>query len=155
MQDKELYQHILGLTSPSTVSEVKLNIPAEEILVRAEHPASTKICCPESQKELACYDHAEERRWWHLDSSQYKTILIGCVPRVDCPDHGVKNVTVPGALPHIRFTIMFERFAIEVLQLTKPSKEPLRLPTVMPDGPLFSISLCDAPYTAICLAIAR
>ena len=60
MQDKELYQHILGLTSPWTVSGVKLDIPAEEIQVRVEHPAGTKFCCPECQKELACYDHAEE-----------------------------------------------------------------------------------------------
>ncbi len=29
MQDQELYQHILGLTSPWTVSGVKLDIPAE------------------------------------------------------------------------------------------------------------------------------
>ena len=109
MQDKELYQHILGLTSPWTVSEVKLDIPAEEIQVRVEHPAGTKFCCPECHKELACYDHAEERRWRQLDSRQYKTILIGRVPRVDCPEHGVKTVTVPWALPHSRFTIMFER----------------------------------------------
>ena len=61
MQDKELYQHILGLTSPWTVSGVKLDIPAEEIQVRVEHPPGTKFCCPECQKELACYDHAEER----------------------------------------------------------------------------------------------
>jgi len=33
MQDKELYQHILGLTSPWTVSGVKWDIPAEEITV--------------------------------------------------------------------------------------------------------------------------
>ena len=59
MQDKELYQHILGLTSPWTVSEVKLDIPAEEIQVRVEHPVGTKFCCPECQKQLACYDHAE------------------------------------------------------------------------------------------------
>jgi transposase len=47
MQHKELYQHILGLTSPWTVSEVKLDIPSEEIQVRVEHPAGTKFCCPE------------------------------------------------------------------------------------------------------------
>ena len=68
MQDKELYQHILGLTSPWTVSEVKLDIPAEEIQVRVEHPAGTKFSCPECQKELACYDHAEERRWRYLEN---------------------------------------------------------------------------------------
>ncbi|MCE2813614.1 MAG: transposase family protein [Planctomycetaceae bacterium] len=89
MQDKELYQHILGLTSPWTVSEVKLNMQDEEIQVRVEHPVGTKFCCPECQKQRACYDHAEERRWRHLDSCQFKTILIGRVPRVNCPDHGV------------------------------------------------------------------
>lgn len=31
MQDKELYRHILGLTSPWTVSEVKLDMAAQEI----------------------------------------------------------------------------------------------------------------------------
>ncbi|MFN5917598.1 MAG: transposase family protein, partial [Planctomycetota bacterium] len=81
-----------------------------------------KFCCPECQEELACYDHAEERRWRHLDLCQFKTILIGRVPRVNCPDHGVKTVTVPWALSHSRFTLMFERFAIEVLLMTQTVK---------------------------------
>ena len=38
------------------------------------------------------------------------------------PEHGVKTVTVPWALPHSRFTIMFERFAIEVLLMTQTVK---------------------------------
>jgi len=74
------------------------------------------------KKELACYDHAEERRWRHLGSCRFKTILIGRVPRVDCPEQGVKTVAVPWALPHSRFTIMFERFAIEVLLMTQTVK---------------------------------
>jgi transposase len=122
MQDKELYPHIPGLKSPWTVSCVKLDIPAEEIQISVEHPIGTKRCCPECQKELACYDHAEERRWRHLDSCQFKIILIGRVPRVDCPEHGVKTVTVPWVLPHSRFTILFERFAIEILLMTQTVK---------------------------------
>ncbi len=110
MQDKELYQQILGLTSPWTVSEVKLDMPSQEIRVRVEHPRGTMFCCPECKKQLSCYDHGEERQWRHLDSCQFKTILIGRVPRVECPEHGVKSVAVPWAEPHSRFTIMFERF---------------------------------------------
>ena len=53
---------------------------------------------------------------------QCNTILIGRISRVDCPEHGVKTVTVPWALPHSRFTIMFERFAIEVLLMTQTVK---------------------------------
>jgi len=68
MQDKELYQHLLGLTAPWTVSEVKLDMQSQEIHVRVEHPRGTKFCCPECQKPLSCYDHGDERQWRHLDS---------------------------------------------------------------------------------------
>jgi len=122
MQDKELYQYILGLQSPWSVSEVKLDMQSQEILVRVEHPRGTKFCCPDCRKELACYDHGEERHWRHLDSCQFKTILVARVPRVDCPTHGVKSAIVPWAEPHSRFTILFERFAIDVLQMTQTVK---------------------------------
>ena len=95
MEDKELYQHLLGLKTPWTVKEVKLNVQAEEIAVQVNHPRGKKFCCPECQRELPCYDHGEERRWRHLDSCQFKTILIAQVPRVNCPEHGVKSVSVP------------------------------------------------------------
>ncbi|MFN7874033.1 MAG: ISL3 family transposase [Pirellula sp.] len=88
MEDKELYQHLLGLKTPWTVKEVKLNVQAEEIAVQVNHPRGTKFCCPECQRELPCYDHGEERRWRHVDSCQFKTILIAQVPRVNCPEHG-------------------------------------------------------------------
>jgi transposase len=119
MQDKELYQHLLGLTAPWTVSEVKLDMQCQEIHVRVEHPRGTKFCCPECQKPLSCYDHGDERQWRHLDSCQFKTILKARAPRVDCPEHSVKSVAVPWAEPHSRFTMLFEPFAIENLQMTQ------------------------------------
>ena len=122
MQDKELYQHLLGLTAPWTVSEVKLDMQSQEIHVKVEHPRGTKFCCPDCQKQLPCYDHGDERQWRHLDSCQFKTILKARVPRVDCPEHGVKSAAVPWAEPHSRFTMLFERFAIEVLQMTQTVK---------------------------------
>jgi transposase len=75
-----------------------------------------------SAKKLVCYDHAEESLWRHLDECQFKTIFIGLVPRVDCPEHGIKSVTVPWAFPDSRFAIMFEMFAIEVLLMTQVVK---------------------------------
>ena len=119
MQDKELYQHILGLDSPWSVVEVTLNMEEQQIDVRVGHPTGTKFCCPECGKSLACYDHARERQWRHLDSCQFKTILHAAVPRVQCPEHGVKQVRVPWAEKHSRFTILFERLAIDVLLATQ------------------------------------
>lgn len=115
MQDKELYQQILGLSSPWFVSDVQLDHQAQEVRVHVEHPRGVKFCCPDCGTELACHDHADERRWRHLDSCQFKTVLIARTPRVKCAEHGVRNATVPWAEKGSRFTLMFERFAIDVL----------------------------------------
>ena len=122
MQDKELYQQILGLSSPWTVSDVQLDHDSQEIRVRVEHPRGAKFCCPECSAELPCHDHAAERRWRHLDSCQFKTVLIARTPRVKCPEHGVRNATLPWAEKGSRFTIMFERFAIDVLMAAQTVK---------------------------------
>jgi len=122
VQDKELYQQILGLISPWSVSDVELDHGESEIRVKVGHPRGVKFCCPDCEAQLPCHDHTEERRWRHLDSCQFKTILIARIPRVKCPTHGVKNANVPWAEKHSRFTIMFERFAIDVLLATQTVK---------------------------------
>jgi hypothetical protein len=53
MQDKELYQPILGLTSPWTVSGVKWNIPAEEITVLIARKNSQSRSTPFLRMTLA------------------------------------------------------------------------------------------------------
>ena len=58
----------------------------------------------------------EERRWRHLDSCQYRTYLYAKVPRVKYPDGRTELVRVPWAEKHSRFTMLFERLAIDLLQ---------------------------------------
>lgn len=122
MQDRELYQQILGLKSPWKVSEVKLSIEHQQVDVFVEHSTGTLFCCPKCDESLPCYDHAEPRCWRHLDSCQFKTVLHARIPRVECPTHGVKQVAVPWAEKGSRFTVMFERFAIQVLLATQNVK---------------------------------
>ncbi|QDV78361.1 transposase [Botrimarina mediterranea] len=66
MQDRELYEKILGSEAPWLVSRVELDALNHRILVRVEHPQETKFGCPECDRELPCYDHSEERQWRHL-----------------------------------------------------------------------------------------
>lgn len=127
MQDRELYQSILGLESPWSVSEVELDVESGEIRVHVSHPRGTSFPCPECARELPCYDHAEDRCWRHLDSCQFKTILVARPPRVECPEHGVKTVSVPWAQKSSRFTILFERLAIDVLLATQTVKGAMTL----------------------------
>jgi transposase len=115
MQDTALYQYLLGLQSPWTVSRVNLDMNGQRVDVWAEHPEDTAWVCPHCAKTLPLYDHAEERTWRHLDSCQFQTHLHARIPRVACGEHGVVQVTVPWAEPRSRFTLLFERLAIDVL----------------------------------------
>ncbi len=83
-----------------------------------DHPRGTMFYCPDCNSELPCHDHAEERNWRHLESCQFKTRLIARHLRVNCPKHGVKAVPIAWAERSSRFTLMFVRFAIDVLQAT-------------------------------------
>ena len=58
------------------------------------------------------------------------TILRCRIPSVECSEHGVKSVDVPWAEKQSRFTLLFERLAIDVLlecQNQTKAKELLRL----------------------------
>lgn len=116
MQDTALYQYLLGLQSPWTVSRVNLDANRQCVDVWAEHPEEATWVCPHCAKTLPFYDHAEERTWRHLDSCQFQTHLHARIPRVACREHGVVQVTVPWAEPRSRFTLLFERLAIDVLR---------------------------------------
>ena len=118
MQDTELYRHVLGLEKPWKVDRVELDIRGERVDVWAVHEEGLRWVCPECRTELAIYDHAPERIWRHLDTCQFKTFLHARVPRVECPTHGVKQVSIPWAEAKSRFTALFECLAIDMLQVS-------------------------------------
>jgi len=115
VQDSALYQYLLGLKSPWSVSRVELNVKGQCVEVWTEHAEDALWVCPQCSRELPLYDHAEERTWRHLDSCQYQTHLHARIPRVECGEHGVVQVKVPWAEVRSRFTLLFERLAIDVL----------------------------------------
>jgi transposase len=113
MKDFQLYQQILGLVEPWQVEAVTLKAQEQEIEVRVIF-GETLWACPECRKRMQIHDY-EERRWRHLDSCQFKTIIVSRVPSVRCAEHGTQTVGVPWAEKYTRFTRMFERFAIDVM----------------------------------------
>lgn len=122
MQETDFYAQILGLGEPWFVADVLLDMEAQQVDVFVEHREGETFCCPECDKQLACYDHTKERKWRHLDTMQFATILHARTPRVNCPDHGVKQVRLPWAEKNSRFSLFFERFAIDVLLATQTVK---------------------------------
>jgi len=115
MKDFQLYQQILGLVEPWTVKNVTLKPKEQEVEVEVVC-TETVWGCPQCGKRMQVHDW-ERRRWRHLDSCQFKTVITSDVPRVKCEEHGTQAVAVPWAEKYARFTRLFERFAIDVLQV--------------------------------------
>ena len=126
MEDRALYQTILGLDEPWRVERVELRETEHTVQVFVEAPAGTVFLCPECGAATPVYDHAE-RRWRHLDTCQFTTVLVAQIPRVQCGTHGVKTVRVPWAEKGSRFTLLFERLAIAWLKEATPTAVARRL----------------------------
>ena len=116
--DSELQKHyalLLGIGSPWEVKAVDLNLEAKKVEIELGWQWGAAAKCPECGRECSIHDCAPERTWRHLDTMQFMTLIRARTPRADCPEHGVKTMQVAWAAPQGRFTLLFERFAVEVL----------------------------------------
>jgi len=120
MRDKDLYAQILGIKSPWQVSGVELDLSEGEVTVHVEQEKGATQCCPTCGEVSAGHD-SRTRRWRHLDTCQYKTILVADVPRVKRQEHGVVTAGVPWVEPGSGFTAMFEALVIDWLKETSIS----------------------------------
>lgn len=110
------YTLLLGLDESWDVLEVDLRLEEQKVEIALQSVSGHQHCCPECGCQRPLKDHAPERTWRHLDTMQFETVLKARLPRTQCPDCGVKTLTPPWADPHGRFTLMFEAFAIRVLE---------------------------------------
>lgn len=117
-KSKELYRQMLGLGSDWELDSVDLDLDEKAVKINLKYSAE-ESCCSECSGTAPVYDYSAQRRWRHLDTMQFSTVLFAQTPRVKCPQCGVKNAKLPWANKHSRFTLFFEAFAIEVIQIAK------------------------------------
>ena len=116
--DTELQKHyalLLGIGSPWEVKTVELKLGEKKVEIELGWQWGQDAQCPECGRKCSIHDCAAERTWRHLDTMQFATLIRARTPRANCPEHGVKTMRVPWAEPQGRFTLLFERFAVEVL----------------------------------------
>ena len=116
--DNELQKHyalLFGIGSPWEVKAVELKLEERKVEIELGWQWGSAAKCPACEKECSIHDSAPERTWRHLDTMQFETLIRARVPRSNCPEHGVKTMAVPWATPQGRFTLHFERFAVEVM----------------------------------------
>lgn len=90
------------LDTSETPHKLRLSLKAER---GAEFP------CPVCGKMCKAHDF-KEMTWRHLNFFQHHCYLTASVPRVRCPEHGVKRVQVSWARKGSRFTLLFEQAAL-------------------------------------------
>ena len=111
----EHYRALLRLDGSWRVERVDFSLEEKKVEIVLEHRGGS-LGCPECGGACSQADLAPERQWRHLDTMQFQTLIRARLPRSKCSQCGVKTVAAPWADKHSRFTLLFEAFAIEVLQ---------------------------------------
>jgi transposase len=110
MDQNDLFAIGLGLGTPWKVVRSGLEdsgAQSKVLYVDIDFESGSKFPCPSCGKPCAVYD-SEVKRWRHMNFWQHATFLSARVPRVECPEHKVRQVEVPWARPESGFTLMFE-----------------------------------------------
>ena len=108
------YEQLLGLQAPVHIEEVELDHGATKLRIRVAC-GQRALRCPECDARCGRHD-ARVRRWRHMDTMQYTTIIEAEVPRVRWPSHGVHEVAVPWAEEGSRYAALCEAVVIDWLK---------------------------------------
>lgn len=120
------YHQLLGLSSSWEVASVDLSLETSKVEIHLSF-VGKDLCCPECGSSSAFHDYNPKRRWRHLDTMQFETVLVASVPRSRCKNCGVKNISTPWTSGKSRFTLLFEAFAVAVLQSSHSVSSACRL----------------------------
>jgi len=126
MRDKELYAQTLGMRSPWRVEKVELLASKGQVKIHVKPDPDVMFSCPNCSTMSPGYD-SRQGQWRHLDTWQYKRILLADVPRLKCRQNGILTASVPWADPGSGFTALFEALAIESVSMDFGQRLSLRL----------------------------
>lgn len=108
----ELFSRALGLEEPWQVIKIEFSETDQEINIYLDFPLGSRFRCPKcKRKDVRAYD-TKERRWRHLNFFQHRAYLHCPMPRVNCPDCGIKSVELPWTRSGSGFTLLFEALII-------------------------------------------
>ena len=117
MEAKDVFTLGLGLSAPWKLANHRLDIEKRPHELHLEVIADRGASFPCAECGRACKAHDfESFTWQHLNFFQHSCFITARVPRVDCPDHGVKRASVPWARRGSGFTLLFEQAALMLVR---------------------------------------
>jgi len=117
MDQDEIMLLGLGLQAPWKLlgQQLDLDRSPHELQLEVGTDRGTRFECPQCDKVCAAHDY-QTRRWRHLNFFQHHCYITASVPRVNCPDHGVRLVKVPWARSGSGFTLLFEQVVMSLVR---------------------------------------
>ena len=112
MNEKNLNEKTLGLSSPWCIMNLNMNISAHRPTVKTENHRNTRFRCPECNKHSRI-NAPRIRRWPHLPTCQFSTIIDARIPRVNYSlEHDLHLVPVSSTKESCFFSALFEWLVI-------------------------------------------
>lgn len=117
MDGNEILLLGLGIQSPWQLVDQYLDTGKKphELHLKLKAERGSKYPCPECGQSCPAHDF-HEKSWRHLNFFQHHCHVTAAVPRIKCPDHGVKLVQVPWARKGSGFTLLFEQAALALVR---------------------------------------
>jgi len=116
-----LFGMALGLQTPWQVEDVTFTADGDkpkELHIHIGFVAGSRFT---DESGTLCPVHdTVERKWQHLNFFEHHCYLHCAVPRIKKPDGKVVTVTVPWGRPGSGFTLLFEAFAMSLIEREMP-----------------------------------
>lgn len=121
MNSTALFELALGLQAPWMIENVDFSVVSSgnrELRIRLEFKRGSRFT---DQHGVACPVHDTVlREWQHLSFFEHRCIIECQVPRIEGSDGKVTTVAVPWARPGSGFTLLFEAFAMLLIESEMP-----------------------------------
>ncbi|EOS96284.1 putative transposase [Erwinia tracheiphila PSU-1] len=84
---------LLNLTAPWQVQSLSLDKNAGSVTVTVGIAENSQLACPAGGKFCTVHGH-RHRKWRHLDTCQFTTLVEASAPSIMCPEHGCQTLPV-------------------------------------------------------------
>ena len=132
MQNSEqIFAMALGLSTPWFIREIKFDKETSRLDIYLSFTKGYKFEMDDG-KEYTAYDTVE-KSWQHLNFFQHVSYLHARVPKVKQADGKIKTQAVPWARKGSGFTLMFEAFAMLLIENEMPVNKAAKIVQVYPN----------------------
>ncbi|MBP6386390.1 MAG: ISL3 family transposase [Pseudarcicella sp.] len=121
MKSTEIFQLALGLQVPYKITQVAFQTEAtnaKSLHIYIDFERGSKFM--DEHQELCSVHDTIERTWRHLNFFQHECYLHCRVPRITSSTGKVVQVNVPWSRANSGFTLLFEAFAMQLIECEMP-----------------------------------